>query len=135
MMKQKTNFNQEEVSVTNEAAVLSVGEENSAFASLSASLEEIRKLKGVIGYIIRSTSLAIVDLPESDKIGEYALLTYEIHESCQNITNQLHLGETETAIIEGKNVKVLCLTVEENRISVLMEKDANHAWIIKRILL
>ena len=135
MMKQKTSSNQDEVSITSEATALSVGEENSAFASLSAGLEEIRKLKGVIGYIIRSNSSAIVDLTEPDKISEYALLTYEIHESCQNITNQLHLGETETAIVEGKNVKVLCLSVGENRISVLMEKDANHAWIIKRILL
>ncbi|MGZ4851305.1 MAG: hypothetical protein ACXV2C_07995 [Candidatus Bathyarchaeia archaeon] len=135
MLKQKTSPSQDEDSVTSGVAALSVGEGNSAFASLSASLEEIRKLKGVIGYIIRSNSSAIVDLTGPDKISEYALLTFEIHESCQNITNQLHLGEIETAIIEGKNVKVLCLIVGENKISVLMEKDANHAWIIKRILL
>ncbi len=135
MVKQKTSPSQDETSVTSGAAAFTVGEENSAFASLSASLEEIRKLKGAIGYIIRSNSSAIVDLTGPDKISEYALLTSEIHESCQNITNQLHLGETEMAIIEGKNVKVLCLNVGENRISVFMEKDANHAWIIKRILL
>ncbi len=134
-MKQKTSPSQEETSTTSEAAVLTVGEENSAFASLSASLEEIRKLKGVIGYILKSNSSAIVDLAGPDKISEYALLTSEIYECCQNITNQLKLGETETAIIEGKNVKVLCLSVGENQISVFMEKDANHTWIIKRILL
>ncbi|HUK84611.1 MAG TPA: hypothetical protein VLU95_01990, partial [Candidatus Acidoferrum sp.] len=76
-MKQKTSPSRDEVSVTSEAALLSVGEENSAFGSLSASLEEIRKLKGVIGYIIRSNSSAIVDLAEPDKISEYALLTSE----------------------------------------------------------
>jgi len=135
VLKQKTSPSQDEVSVTSGVAALSVGEGNSAFASLSASLEEIRKLKGVIGYIVRSNSSAIVDLTGPDKISEYALLTFEIHESCQNITNQLRLGEIEAAIIEGKNVKVLCLIVGENKISVLMEKDANHAWIIKRILL
>jgi predicted regulator of Ras-like GTPase activity (Roadblock/LC7/MglB family) len=134
-LKQKTSHSQEETEVTSGVGSLPVGGENSAFASLSASLEEIRKLKGVIGYIIRSNNSAIVDLPGSDKISEYALLTSEIHESCENIKNQFNLGETETAIIEGKNVKVLCLSVGENRISVLMEKDANHAWIIKRILL
>jgi predicted regulator of Ras-like GTPase activity (Roadblock/LC7/MglB family) len=135
VLKQKTSDSQDETAVTNSVASLSVGGENSAFASLSASLEEIRKLKGVIGYIIRSNCSAVVDLTEPDKISEYALLTSEIHESCENIKNQFNLGETETAIIEGKNVKVLCLSVGENRISVLMEKDANHAWIIKRILL
>ncbi len=134
-MKQKTSPTRDEISVTNEAAPKPIVEENSAFVSLSASLEEIRKLKGVIGYIIRSNTSAVVDLTEPDKISEYALLTSEIHESCQNITNHLNLGETETAIIEGKNVKVLCLSVGENRISILMEKDANHSWIIKRILL
>jgi predicted regulator of Ras-like GTPase activity (Roadblock/LC7/MglB family) len=133
-LKQKTPI-QDESEVSGAVASLWVGEENSVFASLSASLEEIRKLKGVIGYIIRSNSSAIVDLTGPENLSEYALLTSEIHEACKIIADQLNLGETETVIIEGKSVKVLCLNVEENRISVLMEKNANHDWIIKRILL
>jgi predicted regulator of Ras-like GTPase activity (Roadblock/LC7/MglB family) len=58
-----------------------------------------------------------------------------MHDSSQEITKQFNLGETESILVEGKNVKVLCMSIGENKISVFMEKSATHAWIIKRILL
>lgn len=131
-MKQKTSI---ETATSNEIAVISVGEENSGFASLSASLAEIRKLKGVIGYIIRNDTSAVIDIADTDKIFQYALLTSEIHESCVNIAKEFNLGATESVLLEGENVKVLSVNLGENKISVFMEKNANHAWIIKRILL
>ena len=135
MLKQKTSTNEAETAFTNAVAITSVDEENSAFASLSASLAEIRKLKGVIGYILRSNTSAIIDLAAPDKIIEYAFLSSQMHDSSQEITKQFNLGETESILVEGKNVKVLCMTIGENKISVFMEKSATHAWIIKRILL
>ena len=135
MLKPKTSTNEVETVFTNAVAVISVDEENSAFASLSASLAEIRKLKGVIGYILRSNTSAVIDLNEQDKIIEYAFLSSQMHDSSQEITKQFNLGETESILVEGKNVKVLCMSIGENKISVFMEKSATHAWIIKRILL
>jgi predicted regulator of Ras-like GTPase activity (Roadblock/LC7/MglB family) len=135
VLKQKTSTNEAETAFTNAVAITSVDEENSAFASLSASLAEIRKLKGVIGYILRSNTSAIIDLAAPDKIIEYAFLSSQMHDSSQEITKQFNLGETESILVEGKNVKVLCMTIGENKISVFMEKSATHAWIIKRILL
>jgi predicted regulator of Ras-like GTPase activity (Roadblock/LC7/MglB family) len=134
-LKQKTSTNETETAFTNEVAITSVDEENSAFANLSASLTEIRKLKGVIGYILRSNTSAIIDLNEQDKIIEYAVLSSQMHDSSQEITKQFNLGETESILVEGENVKVLCMSIGENKISVFMEKSATHAWIIKRILL
>ena len=49
--------------------------ETATFASLSASLAEIRQLKGVIGYILRSNSSAIIDLPPTEKVTEYAMFS------------------------------------------------------------
>jgi len=135
VLKQKTSTNEAETAFTNAVAITSVDEENSAFASLSASLAEIRKLKGVIGYILRSSTSAIIDLAAPDKIIEYAVLSSQMHDSSQEITKQFNLGETESILVEGKNVKVLCMSIGENKISVFMEKSATHAWIIKRILL
>jgi predicted regulator of Ras-like GTPase activity (Roadblock/LC7/MglB family) len=132
LLKQKISA---KTSFSDDVALMSVGEENSDFASVGASLAEIRKLKGVIGYILRSSTSAIIDLAESDKISPYAILTSEIHESCVEIAKQFKLNETESVLVEGEKVKVLCLSIGENKISVLMEKSANHAWIIKRILL
>ena len=135
MLKPKTSTNEAETAIANEVAVISVDEENSGFASLSASLAEIRKLKGVIVYILRSNTSAIIDLNEQDKIIEYAVLSTQMHDSSQEIAKQFNLGETESILVEGKNVKVLCMSIGENKISVFMEKSATHAWIIKRILL
>ncbi|MGD0995099.1 MAG: roadblock/LC7 domain-containing protein [Candidatus Bathyarchaeia archaeon] len=134
-MQQKTSANAAETTLTNEVVITSVDGENSAFASLSASLAEIRKLKGVIGYILRSNTSAILDLTEPDKITQKVILSSQIHDSCQEIGKQFNLGEMESVLVEGENVKVLCMSIGENKISVFMEKNATHSWIIKRILI
>lgn len=115
--------------------VASVDEQNSAFANLATSLAEIRKLKGVTGYILRSDSSAIFDLNQQDMAVEYALLSTEINEYGATAAKQLGLGNSECILVEGKDVKMLTMNVSGNKISILMEKTATHAWIIKRILL
>ena len=133
-MRQKTNMNEAETAITNQVVIAAVDDENSAFASLSASLAEIRKLKGVIGYLLRSSTSAIIDFEEPDKITENALLSSQIHDSCLEMQQQLNLGEMESVLVEGEKVKVLCMSRGENNVSVFMEKTALHSWIIKRIL-
>ena len=135
MLKQKTSTNETETTLTKEVTKVSVDEDDSVFASLSISLAEIRKLKGVIGYILRSNTSAIIDLAATDKVTQYAILSAQIHDSSQEITKQFNIGETESILLEGKNLKVLCMSIGENEISVFMKKNAAHAWIIKRILL
>ena len=49
--------------------------------------------------------------------------------------NKFNLGPPESVLLEGENIKVLCLSMDENKIDVFMEKSANHVSIIKRILL
>ena len=55
-MKSNANTENAETALQNEVAVISavVAEGNDVFTCLSASLCEIRKLSGVIGYILRS---------------------------------------------------------------------------------
>jgi predicted regulator of Ras-like GTPase activity (Roadblock/LC7/MglB family) len=135
LLKLKTNTNETTTVFTDAIAVTSVGEENSAFASLSASLTEIRKLNGVLGYILRSNTSAIIDLNETNKIIDYAILSSQMNDSSIEIAKQFNLGEIECILVEGENVKVLCMTIGENKISIFMEKTATHSWIMKRILL
>lgn len=134
MLKQKTST-ELATELPDVAAVISVGDDNSVFTNLAASLAEIRKLKGVMGYILRSDTSAIIDLTEQEKIIEYAVLSSQISESSIEMAKQFNMADIESVLVEGKNVKVLCMSVSENRISVFMEKSATHAWIIKRILL
>jgi predicted regulator of Ras-like GTPase activity (Roadblock/LC7/MglB family) len=130
-MKQKISAEIAELSDT--TPIISVGDENAKFTSLSASLAEIRKLNGINGYILRSATSAIIDLTEQDKIIDYAILTSQISESSSEIAKQFNMEEITSVLVEGKTVKVLCMTVGENKIGVFMEKTATHAPIIKRI--
>jgi predicted regulator of Ras-like GTPase activity (Roadblock/LC7/MglB family) len=134
LLKQKINA-EIEIKLPDGAAVISVGNEGSSFTNLSASLAEIRKLNGVIGYILRSNTSAIIDLTEQDKVIEYAILSAQISESSSEIAKQFNLSDVESVLVEGKTVKVLCMNLSENRISVFMEKTATHDGVIKRILL
>ncbi len=130
-MKLKTNSEEEIGNLT--CDLVSIGEPT--FTSISSSLAEIRKLSGVIGYILRSDASAIIDLAFPEKLTDYALFSYEISETCQEIAKNFSLGETESMLVEGEAVKILCVNIGENKISVFMEKSATHAGIIKRILL
>jgi predicted regulator of Ras-like GTPase activity (Roadblock/LC7/MglB family) len=130
-LKLKTN-GEEEIESLN-CDLVSIGEPT--FSSLSSSLAEIRKLKGVIGYILRNDTSALIDLASPEKLTDYALFSYEISETCQEMAKNFSLGETESMLVEGDTVKILCVNIGENKVSVFMEKSATHAGIIKRILL
>ena len=117
--------------LTNSVAVISVGDDASVFASLAASLVEIRELDGVKGYILRSDTSAVIDLSEPDKIIEYAILSSQISESSSEMVKQFNLVDMESVLVEGKSVKVLCMSKDENKISVFMENTANHALILQ----
>jgi predicted regulator of Ras-like GTPase activity (Roadblock/LC7/MglB family) len=120
---------------SNIVAAISADGEDSSFASLGACLAEIRKLKGVTGYILRGNTSAMLDLAEPEKISLYASLSYQIFESSLKIAQQLNIAEIESVLVEGETLKVLFIRIGENKISVFMEKNASHSWIIKRILI
>jgi len=134
LLKQKTNV-EILTEIPEGGPVISVGEDNSVFSSLASSLAEIRKLRGVMGYILRSNTSAIIDLTEQERIIEYAILLSQITESSNEMAKQFKLADIESVLVEGKFVKVLCMSIGDNRIGVFMERTATHAWIIKRILL
>jgi predicted regulator of Ras-like GTPase activity (Roadblock/LC7/MglB family) len=132
LLKQKTN-NQSASEFSNSTAVISVGDESPIFIDLAASLVEIRKLDGILGYILRNNTAAIIDLTEQDKIIDYAILSYQISESSSEISKQFNLTNINSVLVEGKTVKVLCLNISDNQISIFMEKTANFDSLMKRI--
>jgi predicted regulator of Ras-like GTPase activity (Roadblock/LC7/MglB family) len=131
-LKQKIN-DQSATEISDSTAVISVGDESPMFVDLAASLVEIRKLNGIMGYILRNNTAAIIDLTEQDKIIEYALLSYQISESSSEISKQFNLTDIKSVLVEGKTGKVLCMNISGNQISVFMEKTANFDSLMKRI--
>jgi predicted regulator of Ras-like GTPase activity (Roadblock/LC7/MglB family) len=130
-VKQKTSTS-ETTAETNTVAVISVGGQKE-YATLASDLAEIRKLKGVWGYILRSDTSAIVDIAENTKFAQYALLAYQIDESGCTIANQFNLADVENVLVEGKKMKVLCIAIGCNRIGVFMDKTFSHIEIAEKL--
>jgi predicted regulator of Ras-like GTPase activity (Roadblock/LC7/MglB family) len=133
-MVKKTNNQETATALIVDENELSAGsEENQTFTDLSSKLAEIRKDKGVIGYIIRNTASATIDLKDPEKIVEYAIFSSQVLESTREISDLFEIGDVKSILIEGKETNALCMTIEGNNISIFMEKDADHAGIQKRI--
>jgi predicted regulator of Ras-like GTPase activity (Roadblock/LC7/MglB family) len=131
MVKQKRSIHETATTVIVDDVTSS--EEDQVFTDLSKNLAEIRKAKGVVGYILRSTTAATIDLKEPEKIVEYAILSSQVLDSSRDISELFDLGDVESTLIEGKEIKALCMVIGENKISIFMEKNADHADISKRV--
>jgi predicted regulator of Ras-like GTPase activity (Roadblock/LC7/MglB family) len=108
-------------------------EDDQTYTDLSNKLAEIRNNKGVVGYILRSTTSATIDLKEPEKIVEYAIFSSQALDSSREISDLFELGDVKSVLIEGKESKALCMNIEGNKISIFMEKHADDAYILKKI--
>jgi len=110
-----------------------VTEEATLTNDLRTNLEEIKTWEGVIGYILRNTTSAAIDLNDPTKIIDYAILSSSALEASEELSKLFNLGKIKNIIVEGKETKVLSLTVGENRISIFLEKQADHEKILKKL--
>ena len=115
-----------------DAKVLPV-EEDLDFTTLNATLTEIRKTQGIIGYILRNKTLATINFAESNKIFDYALQTSQTIDHADSLVQLFNVGKVESMLLEGKNVKTLCIVMCGIQISVFMEKATNHTEILEKL--
>jgi predicted regulator of Ras-like GTPase activity (Roadblock/LC7/MglB family) len=108
-------------------------EEDPTFKELSSKLKEIRNDKGVTGYIIRNENSATIDLKEPEKLVQYAIFSSQVLDSSQEISDLLKTGDVESILVEGKENNALCMNIDGNKISIFMEKDADHADVLNKI--
>jgi predicted regulator of Ras-like GTPase activity (Roadblock/LC7/MglB family) len=102
-------------------------------SNLRANLEEINKYDGVVGYILRNTTSASIDLKEPAKIIDYAILSSTTFDATEEVSDLFELGTIKNIIVNGKNVKMLSLTLEQNKISVFMESSADTEKVLKKL--
>jgi predicted regulator of Ras-like GTPase activity (Roadblock/LC7/MglB family) len=140
-MVKKRNIN--ETITFAEEAVISTGdtaeetanpEENSVYPDLLTVAQEIRKNEEVIGYILKGELKATVDLNDSTKIIEYAMLATQAFESSEMFAESCSLGDIENIVVEGKSLKALCVNIGQNQLSIFMKRDADHASIMETLM-
>jgi len=96
-------------------------------------LEEIKTYEGVIGYIQRNSKSASIDLKDPTKLVNYALLSSATMDTATQIAGLFDMGETKSVVLNGKDAKMLCLTINEDKISVLFENNAEVDRVLKKL--
>jgi predicted regulator of Ras-like GTPase activity (Roadblock/LC7/MglB family) len=102
-------------------------------SNLRANLEEIKKHDGVVGYILRNTTSASIDLKEPARIIDYAILSSATFDATEEVSDLFELGNIKSITVKGKNVKMLSLTVEQNKISIFMENNADTEKVLETL--
>jgi len=133
MAKKKSSQQENATPIIVDEEEIATPEEDQTFKDLNEKLAKIRKNKGVIGYILRNTTSATIDLKEPEKMVEYAIFSSQVLDSSQEISDLFETGDVENVLIEGKENKVLCMKIDGNKISIFMEKGADAADIQKQI--
>jgi len=128
MVKKKRSF--QEVAAVAEPVTV---EETISVNNLRANLEEIKAYDGVVGYILRNSTSAAIDLKDPTKIIDYAIISSSALDAGEELSKLFDLGEVKDIVVEGKGVKVLSLIVGENRISIFLEKDADCERILRKL--
>ncbi len=101
--------------------------------NVRANLDEVKTYEGVIGYIIRNTTSAAIDLKDPTKIVDYAILSSSALDASKELTELFDLGDAKSTIVEGKDVRMLSAVVYGNRISIFMDKTADTERILRRL--
>jgi predicted regulator of Ras-like GTPase activity (Roadblock/LC7/MglB family) len=135
MAKKKKSMNEtaDTVFAEESAPIVEAVEEKQVSQDLATRLSKMCEQPGVLGFILRDTTTATINLKEPEKIVDYALLTSQTLESSQEISQMFNLGDFESTLIEGKNMKTLCFVLDENRVNIFMEKDVDHADILNSV--
>lgn len=108
-------------------------EEASSADDLRTTLEEVKGYEGVIGYILRNSTSAAIDLKDPSKLIEYAILSSSAIDAGEELSKLFNLGDVKNILVDGKDVKAVSFTVDDNKISVFMEKNANLEKILKKL--
>jgi len=102
-------------------------------ADLRTALDKIKAKEGVMGYILRASTSAAVDIKDPSKIIDYAVLSASALESAESLSEAFELGKLSNIVVESKDLKILLVTIGEHRISVFMEKNVDHNSIYKEL--
>jgi len=100
---------------------------------LQQKLQELKDQEGIIGYILRGTKTASIDLKDPKRIIDYAMLSSAAFEESHNMAEALQMGEPQKILIESEETKLLAMNINNHRLSIFMEKTVNHNKLYKNL--
>ena len=134
IVKRKRAISETSTTIILDVSGATEAEEARNAIDLLATLQEIRKSDKVVAFILRSATRATVYLRDDEEISKYAILSTQLFDSSEQLLELFDLGDTENILIEGKNIKALCINLGEKTLTIFMERKADHTEILNRIL-
>jgi predicted regulator of Ras-like GTPase activity (Roadblock/LC7/MglB family) len=101
--------------------------------ALQEKLQDIKDQEGIIGYILRGSKTASIDLKDPKKIIEYAMLSSTAFDVGAELSDELQMGDLKKILVESENSKFLSTAIDDQRLTIFMEKDVNHNKIYKEL--
>ena len=101
---------------------------------MQKKLQSINDQKGILGYILRGSKSAFIDLKDPTKIIDYAMFSTTAIEVGHNMTETLQMGEVNTIVVETEETKLLSMNINNHHLSLLMEKSVNHDKLCKKLM-
>jgi predicted regulator of Ras-like GTPase activity (Roadblock/LC7/MglB family) len=127
MVRQKKNLEETESEIEPIAIESSTSEDD-----LRTILGQIKNHEGVIGYILRNTTSAAIDLDDPNKLMGYAVLSSSAFDVSERLSELFDLGKVKDIIVEGKDTKTVNLKIGENNVSIFMEKSTDIKKVLER---
>ena len=100
---------------------------------MQEKLQEIKDQEGIIGYILRSSKSASIELKDPTKIIEYAILSSTAFDVGHDITEALQMGVADTIVVESEKTKLLSMNINNHHLSIFMEKSVDHDKLYKKL--
>jgi hypothetical protein len=97
-------------------------------------LQAVKEQEGILGYILRDSKSASVDLKDPTKIIDYALLSSTAREISQSMTESRQIGEVDTIVVESETTKLLSMNFNSHHISLFMNKDVDHNKLSRKLV-
>ena len=97
-------------------------------------LQNINAQKGILGYILRGSKSASVDLKDPTKIVDYAMFSATALDVGRNMRGTLQMGEVDTIVVESEETKLLSMNINNYHLCLFMEKSVDHDKLYRKLV-
>ena len=97
-------------------------------------LQELKSQQGIIGYILRCSNSAAIDLKDPTKIIDYAVLSSAVLDVSCKMTEKFQVGEVEKVVLESEEKILLSMSIGNKLLSVFMEKSVDPYKVYNQLI-
>jgi hypothetical protein len=133
MSKHVTTTTEQQSTFTVQQSALAESEETRVFKKLQPILVEIRKNPNLIGFTMKNSTQAIVDVNKPEELAQLSLLASQLFESSRKLLTACNQRSMKRAVLEGSKMRILCLSIDGNQLSIFMEKTLDCDRIVEQL--